>query len=164
MGSLRPMKNQLTQAIAAIKYADSKGKKLNFHINGTRKEQLGENVLKNLEALFKDSKHSLVKHDWLNHKDFIDLILTMDCGLQVSLSETYNIVTADFVSNSIPVVCSNEIPFVAKVCKVSTKDIDEIAEKIDYVITNKAWLCPLNKNYLKKNSSQSASLIIKLLT
>ncbi len=46
-GAVRPLKNQLIQAVAAIDYADTYGKKLKFHINVKRIEGKGEPVLKN---------------------------------------------------------------------------------------------------------------------
>ncbi len=126
-GSLRPMKNHLHQAIAAIRFANSIGKKLRFHINSSRAEQNGGNVLKNLRALFgKFPAHTLIEHQWLSHKDFLSLISYMDIGMQVSLSESFNIVTADFVSQNVPVVTSKEIKFVNWAFKASPTDTNEI--------------------------------------
>ena len=111
-GAIRPMKNSLTQAIGAMIYADKVGKILHLHINTERVEQKGENALKNIKALFKGTPHKLVEHKWLKHSQFVKLVSTMDLGLQVSLSETYNIVSADFVNQLVPVVTSDEIEFV----------------------------------------------------
>lgn len=130
-GAIRPMKNQLLQAVAAIRYAEKYNKQIRFHINGSRTEQKGENVLKNLRALFVETEHQLVEHDWLNHEDFLTLISKMDIGLQVSLSESFNIVTADFISQHIPVIVSKEINWVADISKVNTDDSLGIADKID---------------------------------
>ena len=67
----------------------------------------------NSVSLFKNNpKHELVEYDWLTHDDFIDVVQSMDLGMQVSFTETFNIVTADFVNNNIPVVVSKEIPWV----------------------------------------------------
>ena len=54
-GAIRPLKNQLLQALAAIKFAESIGKTLRFHINITRIENNGDPVLKNLRNLFSNS-------------------------------------------------------------------------------------------------------------
>jgi len=40
----------------------------------------------------------------------------MDLGLQVSLSETFNIVGADLISQGVPVIGSAEIPWAAGWC------------------------------------------------
>jgi hypothetical protein len=129
-GAIRPMKNQLIQAIAAINFANQIGKTLYFHINGNRIEQKGDNVLKNLEHLFKYTPHKLIQHPWLSHKDFIMLVQRMDIGMQVSMSETFNIVTADLVNNEIPVVVSQEIPWVLPIFKSKTTVFDSIYNKL----------------------------------
>lgn len=129
-GAIRPMKNHLLQAIGAIRYGEENNKKIRFHINSSRTEQKGENVLKNLRSLFKDSRHELVEHQWMEHQDFLNLVSKMDIGLQVSLSESFNIVTADFVAQKVPVIVSEEISWVDDICKFKTNDSKTIAEKI----------------------------------
>lgn len=116
-GAIRPMKNTYQQALAAIEFCERKGKKLRFHVNSSRLEQSGDNVLKNLKALFENSPHSLVEHGWMHHKDFLHVISKMDLGMQVSFSESFNIVTADFVTANVPIIASDDIewmPFLLK--------------------------------------------------
>lgn len=126
-GSLRPMKNHLNQAIAAIIFAKIIGKKLRFHINSTRMEQKGENVLKNLKGLFNNTENTqLVEHDWKPHYDFCKLVTQMDIGMQVSLSESFNIVTADFVHLGVPMVTSPEIKFTPYIFSANPVEVDEI--------------------------------------
>jgi hypothetical protein len=108
-GAIRPMKNHLLQAICAIKFADNKKLKLNFHINSNRCEGKGEPILRNLRALFNNSNHNLIEHTWMDHSEFLKVIASMDISMQVSFSETFNIVTADAVSMNVPVVVSPEI-------------------------------------------------------
>lgn len=130
-GAIRPMKNQLLQGVAALMYAEKYHKKVRFHINAGRCEQKGENVLKNLRALFKDTEHELVEHKWMPHAEFLKLISTMDIGLQVSLSESFNIVTADFIAQQIPIVVSDEITWAAPEAKVETSDSVAIMDLMD---------------------------------
>lgn len=113
-GAIRPLKNHLIQAIAAVHFAESIGKKLNFHINIGRVEMKGEPILNNLTGLFSglsDNGHNLVVHQWMPHGDFKKVIAEMDIGLQVSFSETFNIVAADMITAGIPMVMSKEIPW-----------------------------------------------------
>lgn len=121
-GAIRPMKNQLQQALTAIKFAEYVGKTLNFHINATRTEQKGDNVLKNLRALFKDSPHKLVEHPWMEREDFLKVVAEMDLGMQFSMSESFNIVTADLISQGVPTVVSPAIEWMPSPLK--TKDFD----------------------------------------
>ena len=50
-GAIRPMKNTFHQALACIEFAELKNKTLRFHVNTSRVEQSGENVVKNLRAI-----------------------------------------------------------------------------------------------------------------
>ena len=131
-GAIRPLKNQLIQAIAAIKFASTVNKKLRFHINASRVEGNGGSILKNIRALFADNLygHELIEHDWMEHIEFVNLISTMDIVMQVSFSETYNIVAADAVSHSVPVVASKEISFISSLFTASCTDIKDIETKL----------------------------------
>lgn len=111
-GAIRPLKNQLIQAIAAISFARSHNKKLRFHINVARLEDNGNVILRSIRSLFDGidpEECVLVEHDWLKHDDFLDLVNHMDIGLQVSFTESFNIVAADFVACGVPIVVSKEI-------------------------------------------------------
>ena len=130
-GSIRPLKNQLNQATAAIIFANRLRKKMRFHINCDRVEQHGEPILKNLEHLFKNSNHELIKHPWMNHKDFIKLVKTMDLGMQVSYSESFCIVAADFVYNDIPLIGSHDIEWLSKYYQADPNDYKDIVEKLE---------------------------------
>ena len=111
-GAIRPLKNHLIQAMAAIEFANLTGKKLRFHVNATRKEQGGEPILRNLVRLFEDSGHELVMVEWLEHPAFLKYIRdNIDIGMQVSFTETFNIVAADHVISDVPVLTSKEVPF-----------------------------------------------------
>ncbi len=136
-GAIRPLKNQLIQAMAAINYAELIGKKLRFHINNTRVEGYGEPILKNLEKLFSFvSPHELVEHSWMTHDDFIALVRTMDIGMQVSYAESFNIVTADMVTNGVPVVTSSEVRWVSPEFHADPNDSNDIVE----VLKRAAWV------------------------
>jgi hypothetical protein len=147
-GSIRPLKNTLIQAVAAIKYADSLDLHLRFHIND-RPEQLGDRVLKNLNLLFKNRpEHLLVKHKWMNHHDFILLLRQMNISMQVSMSETFNMVIADSVDNNIPVVVSKEIGYLPNYVKASETSVDSIFSVLKLVNKTKFFGVIINKHYL----------------
>lgn len=129
-GSLRPMKNQLNQALAAILFAEKMGKKLRFHINGDRSEQQGDQVGKNLRALFNGTSHLLVEHPWMDHDNFIQIVSKMDIGMQVSLSESFNIVAGDFVSQDIPIVVSPEIDWMPWIYQADPNSANSMVRKL----------------------------------
>jgi hypothetical protein len=129
-GAIRPMKNQLIQAVAAIEFGNQIGKPIHFHVNTERIEK-GENAIKNLRALFANQKeHKLIEHPWYQHSDFIDLISRMDLGLQLSFNETFNIVAADFVSQNIPIVGSDEINWLNCIYKAVATNTRDIVKKM----------------------------------
>ncbi len=109
-GAIRPLKNQMIQALAALQFAHDLGRKLRFHVNASRVEGRGDPILKNLRAAL---GLMLVEHDWLDHVDFLKLLHTMDLSLQMSFSETFNIVSADAVAMSVPVVVSPEVAWLS---------------------------------------------------
>jgi hypothetical protein len=159
-GALRPLKNQLVQAIAAVHYAQRNNKRLRFHINVARIEDNGNNVLKNIRGLFNNldkTRFQLVEHGWLDHKDFLKLISTMDIGLQTSFTETFNIVAADFVSQGVPIVVSSEVEWMPKTFVANHTDSEAIVDKMEDVLygfyfwkKNKCALSAL-KDYNKKS-------------
>ena len=126
-GAIRPLKNQMTQAIAALRYAERLGKKLEFHINSARIEQGGNPILKNLRALFANSPRScLVELAWVDHAKFLEQIAALDMLLQVSFSETFNIISADAVISNVPVVASREVPWLGNYAMADPTRSDSI--------------------------------------
>lgn len=163
-GAVRPLKNTLTQAVAAINYADKHGKKLKLHINSVRIEQKGENVLKNLRALFVDTEHELIEHGWLSHRHFLELISRMDLCMQISLSETYNIVAADSINVNVPIVASKEITFVNPLSSVSSnKDTDMMVRKMEVTLRFKLLTTFLNKVMLRFNSCRAQRIWLEFV-
>lgn len=129
-GAIRPLKNQLIQALAAIRYAQERGRKLHFHMNGTRLEQGGNNNLKAIKAALDATGNELVLHGWLEHEAFLELIKQMDFCLQVSLSESFNIVSADAVSLGVPLIGSSAIRWLPKRSRAPVDSAFGIAQKM----------------------------------
>lgn len=162
-GALRPMKNQLEQAVAALYLAAKHDIQLFFHINATRLEQGGQSVLKNLRALFDRSKHTLVEHPWMDREDFLELIKAMDCGMQVSFNESFNIVTADFIKVGIPIVVSRSIEWMPDIVKVSTESTKDIVRGLEFIITNPKPVVKLSGRYLEDYNERAVRAWRKFL-
>lgn len=139
-GAIRQLKNHLIQAFAAIEFANKSDRRLRFHINANRLEGPGaDSILKNLRALFSSPQpngvqHELVEHDWVPHEDFIKLIQQMDIGMQVSFSESFNIVIADFIANNIPVVASPDVDWISGMSQANPNSTEDIVDKL-----RRAW-------------------------
>jgi hypothetical protein len=128
-GAVRPLKNHMVQAVAAIKYANQHGKQLRFHINAGRIEMKGDPVLNNLRSMFEhlsEHGHQLIAHQWAVREEFLELCADMDIGLQTNFSETFNIVSADLISQGVPIVTSREIPWSNCIFNARPTESDEI--------------------------------------
>ncbi len=135
-GAIRPMKNHLQQAVAALSLAEKHRSLLYFHINASRLEQGGQAVLKNLRALFDETKHVLVEHPWMEREEFLSLIEDMDVGMQVSFNESFNIVTADFVKVGKPIIVSSSISWMPEDVKVSTEVTKDMVQGLEFALNH----------------------------
>jgi len=132
-GAVRPLKNHLVQAFAAIDFANKIGKQLRFHVNAGRIEMQGGPALANLKGLFQqisDHGHQLINHQWTPREQFLELCAEMDIGLQCSFSETFNIVGADIISQGVPLVGSREIPWAIPIFCADPTSSEDICNKL----------------------------------
>lgn len=138
-GAVRPLKNQLFQALAAIRFAKEIGNPLRFHINASRIETGGQPVLKNLRALFEGEPHAeLIEQHWHEPEEFLELLNdSIDLGMQVSLTETFNVVSADYVTAGVPMVVSKEVAWASSWNKALDNDVDDVVKKMYRVLGNR---------------------------
>jgi len=130
-GAVRPLKNHLLQAFAALKFANKINRQLRFHINGGRIEMKGDPVMNNLKSLFQhlsDQGHQMIMHDWAPREEFLKICAAMDIGMQCNFSETFNIVSADLISQGVPIIGSKEIPWSTRFFNADPTDSDNIAD------------------------------------
>lgn len=152
-GSLRHMKNVPAQAISAIRFCDDNNLKLRFHVN-SRSEGEGEAISSILKYLFKETNHELVFCKWMSHNSFKSYCETLDLGLQLSMSETFNIVAADYVSSGVPIVVSDQIEWADKLSVAKYDSVSEIKSKIELSLNNPV-LVKRNQDLLSRKSSES---------
>jgi hypothetical protein len=163
-GAVRPLKNHVIQAIAAIKFAEKIGKKLRFHINGGRIEMKGEPVMNNLKALFlhvSDRGHQLVKHEWTPREEFLKICAQIDIGMQVSFSETFNIVGADLISQGVPLVGSVEIPWIDTKFAAPATETEIIYKKLLLVNKKPKTNVESNQYLLNRYTNKSKKIWLK---
>jgi hypothetical protein len=154
-GAIRPMKNHLQQALASVMLVSELGLKLRFHVNALT-EQRGDNALKNIRALMAQTGHELVLHSWYKHADFLQLIKQMDIGLQVSLTESFNIVAADFVHQDVPIVVSPDISWASQLYTANPNCAESIKRRMLFALRFRHLnLHYLNKLALKKYNVQA---------
>jgi hypothetical protein len=138
-GAIRPLKNHLIQAHAALQFVTRINKTLRFHVNAGRIEMKGEPVLNNLRGLFQQLAgigHQMINHLWTPKEEFLNLCSSMDIGMQISFSETFNIVGADHVSQGVPFIGSEEIPWLDPKYSANPVDTRDIADKLHTTYCN----------------------------
>lgn len=161
-GAIRPLKNTLLQAMSAIQFARDKGLRLRFHVNASRLETGGAPVMKNLIELFdRNPDCRLVQHKWHEPEDFIDICHHfIDIGMQVSLTETFNVVSADYVTAGIPIVVSKEVSWACPLSKAQDDSIDSIVKRM-HIAYNHRSLIKWNQHRLFENSKVAQEMWFK---
>ena len=132
-GAIRPLKNHMVQAVAALDFANQIGKKLRFHVNSGRIEMQGQPTINNLLGFFEqlsDTGHQMINHQWAPRADFLKICATMDIGMQCNFSETFNIVSADLISQGVPIVGCTEIPWAVKFCCANPTSSEDMVRKL----------------------------------
>lgn len=128
-GAVRPMKNHITQALAAAIFSNACDVHVNFHINGYDIPGYVDPVLNNLRNMFAQFPNcTLIEHGWMSHADFLGVLDNIDICSQVSFTETFNIVAADAMSRGVPLVTSSEVPWIGNYAHRDTTSAEDIAE------------------------------------
>lgn len=163
-GAIRPLKNNLISAMAAIIFADKIGKRLVYHINGGRVEGRAEPIAKSIAILFTHLSNSkLINEGWKSHDDFLQLCANMDMIMQISFDETFNIVAADAVNVETLLVGSAAIPWLSdKSIVENITDISNIVERMETLYAKHWWNNSIrsNKRGLKKYVEKSKDIWI----
>lgn len=165
-GAIRPLKNQLIQAMAAIEWATRRGTpRLKFYMTYRDCEQGGDQVLRNLRALFLHTRHELILGKWLPHDDFLRLMAILDVGMQVSYSESFNIVAADMVSAGVPVVVSPEVSWASIGAYASPTSMESIVNAMDRVTSpyGRDGISWMNRRGLESYAQRSRTIWLDYL-
>lgn len=136
-GALRLLKNQATAAGAAMVLARRLGKELEFYVNINREEQ-GKEVLATLRNMFYDvSGMSLIEVPWAPWAEFRKIVAEMDLAFQVSHTETFNLVTADIVSEGVPSVVSGAVSWAPYSWMAGPDQIDRMVQVGEHLLRNR---------------------------
>jgi hypothetical protein len=122
-GAIRLMKNHMTAAAAAMLISRALGIDLEFHISVNRHENGGSTVLQSIKNLFADLKWArLIQVPWEDWPAFRRTVASMDLCIQLSMSETFNITTADAAAAGVPSVVGEAIEWVPNDWQVPIDD------------------------------------------
>lgn len=133
-GAIRPLKNLMTAGGAILEVANDLHEDVEMHINVGRIDGGGV-VLRSLDEMFRGiPRIKLVKHEWMQWPEFRRLIRSMNLILQISYTESFNMVTADAAAESIPCVVSDAVDWAPNSWKVETDDALLVSRKIKYIL------------------------------
>ena len=152
-GAFRLLKNHVQQAFVALRFAESIGKTLNFHVN-THISAGGAAPAKNVTDLFAAVGATVIEHEWEDRETFLQSLADIDILLQVSMSETFNIVAADAVLVGKPILVSNEIPW-AYPLTADPQNVDDCLAKMKAAWAAKTFFIQKNRIGLKRYSEES---------
>jgi hypothetical protein len=126
-GALRLLKNHTTAAAAALMLARRRGCDLEFSVSVENDTMGGAAVLDALRKMFADLKWAkLVERPWEDWATFRQTVSGMDLCLQVSMTETFNITTADAVAEGVPCVVSPCIEWAPDYWKADTDRLEDV--------------------------------------
>jgi hypothetical protein len=147
-----------------MEFAERIGKRLRFHVNAGRIEMQGGPALANLKGFFQQIEshgHEMINHQWTPREQFLELCGQMDIGVQVSFSETFNIVGADIVGQGVPLVGSREIPWLNGFSAADPTSSEDVAKKLLFAYSHPWITTKLNQWSLTHYTNQTRSIWTK---
>lgn len=133
-GAIRLLKNHATSAAAALIIGRKRRLDVEFHMSVNREEH-GKGVLQMIRNMFQGlSWAKLVEVPWQPWAQFRHHVGVMDLCMQLSHTETFNIVSADAVAEGVPSVVSDAIEWAPKDWVAPADDPDEAAQVGDYLL------------------------------
>ena len=126
-GAVRPQKNFMTAAAAALAMSKILGVPTELHMN-TGGEGDGGSVARAITEMCQDVPNfTLIRHMWQPWEKFIELIASMNIMIQPSYTESFNMVTADGIVVGVPSVVSSAITWAPDSWKADSDDALDIA-------------------------------------
>ncbi len=142
-GAYRPMKNHLQQVFVALRYAETKGKQLRFHVN-SRIDTGGDGPSRNVKQLLDAVGAELVVHGWEDRETFLATLAEIDLLMQISISETFNIVSADATLVGRPIIVSKEVAWAYPIYG-DPQSVGDCLRKLELIMGNKSFFVQGNR-------------------
>jgi hypothetical protein len=127
-GAIRPLKNFMSAAGAALAIARSLKANLELWVSTGRTEGGGDTVMRSIHAMLDGAPGvTLIQAGWQSWPGFRRTAGNMHLLLQPSYTESFNMVTADGVAEGVPSVVSEAIDWAPDHWKAQTDDVLDIA-------------------------------------
>lgn len=167
--AMRPFKNIITQAGAAVSIGEKLNVPVEIHIITGREEMGGHTVVNSLKQMFdgiSKEKAKIIEYPWLCHNDFLELISKMHIGLQVTYTESFNIIAADFLSQNKPVMVSPSVAYLPNWIGLNPDNLENIADNTIRILNSKFLqyaLITYGKYRIRKWNRLAADQIIDIV-
>jgi hypothetical protein len=159
-GATRQLRNTLTQAVIARRFADYLGKSLRFHTSFSEVATVEtENVADLLLML--GAEH--VVHAWEDQATFNSTVAGMDVCLAATFSDTFSFVSADATSAGISILVSGEVSW-AHPAYANPHSIDDCLEKLKLIWANKSFYITSNRARLADFAKHSKDYWVRYIS
>jgi glycosyltransferase involved in cell wall biosynthesis len=134
-GAIRPQKNVMTAAAAAMLLSRRSGKLVEFHVSTGREDGGGSTILNAIRQMMAQVPGiELVERHWSDWREFKRIIRSMDILFQMSYTESFNMVTADGVSEGVPSVTSDAIIWVPDSWKAHADNVYSVVNTAERLL------------------------------
>jgi hypothetical protein len=125
-GAIRPLKNFMTSAGAALLIGKYHRVPVEFHMS-CGGESSGNGIVLAIEEMLARTGVKLIKHEWELWDKFVQVVANMDLLIQPSYTESFNMITADGIRAGVASVVSPAIYWVPKEWQVDPDDAAGVA-------------------------------------
>lgn len=136
-GATRPQKNLMSAAGAALELREWFNTDVELWLSAGRTEGGGNTILNAVRELLDGVPGiKLVFSNWNTWPKFRKIVGTMHCLIQPSYTESFNMVTADGISEGVPSVVGDSIDWVPDYWQAKMDDVNDIARVARQLITD----------------------------
>jgi hypothetical protein len=134
-GAIRPLKNVVTGAAAVLELASALKVKVELHLSSGRSEGGGLALRQVIGELYRELPYAQVVDDpWAAWPAFRQTVGHMHLLIQMSTTESFNMVTADGIAEGVPSVVSEAIDWVPTHWRAPMDDAFEVARVGRYLL------------------------------
>lgn len=127
-GATRPQKNLMSAAGAALELSADLKTDVEFWVSGGRTEGGGNTILNAVRQLLNNQPGITLKElSWASWPQFRAIVRRMHLLIQVSTTESFNMVTADGVAEGVPSIVSEAIDWAPPYWMAHIDDVSDMA-------------------------------------
>lgn len=154
-GAIRPQKNVMTAAAAAMLLGRLSNRPVEFHVSTGREDGGGATILNAIRQMMAHVPGvELVERHWSNWSEFKRIIRQMDVLFQVSYTESFNMVTADGIAEGVPSVTSDAIVWTPDSWKAHADNVYSVAKTGAHLLENRKHEAKHGRLALEEHNKQ----------